>query len=343
MTITSCSPDGKPTSLRALALYSGSLESALAVHLALEAGVAEIFLVYFRSPFFSDDELVGLWVRQDFPGRPFRSVTLKRDFLRWALSSPPLPLPCTFCRHVMLRRAARMLKRLHFDLVVTGEILGKHGLQPEELLAVEKNAGLEGRVLRPLSAQLLPPTWAEQAGLVHRSLLLNLRWSEQAEEEIAVLAQQRGLTGSRRRECLLVDAQFLARFRDSLSWEKPTANTVQLARFPHCYKIQPEAKVVIAATREEQKDLHALFLPTDIRLYLPWPGSPLALVRAQWYKRTPQEREQILRAAAEKLLQVAGLPMDRPWSICYRCEAEEETHHTQLEALAPASTLSTGA
>lgn len=340
MAIASCCPDGKRRPVRAIALYSGSPESSLAVRLAERAGLSDILLIYFRTPFFPGEDEVGLLAKRDLPNYPFRSVTLKRDFLRIALVGNTFPFPCGACRHVLLRRAARLARRLHVEVIVTGEVVGKGGLSTEVLAELDQSLGLSGRVLRPLSAKVLPPTMVEHAGAVDRSPLLGLVWNGAAREELQHVARDLGLAASASpRECLLSDEAFLGRFRQALAWERATANTIQLARFVHCYKIEPEAKVVIAFTKEEQKRLHTLFLPTDVRLYIPTPGSPLALVRAQWTQRAPEERAAILQGAAQKLLEVAGLPTHRPWSICYRCEGEEETQRMVVPCPQPSSLI----
>ena len=43
------------------------------------------------------------------------------------------------------------------------------------MLLIEKEAGLEGKVLRPLSAKLLPESEPERKGLVDRRKLLAIR------------------------------------------------------------------------------------------------------------------------------------------------------------------------
>lgn len=328
--IASCYPAHKKTTSRALALYSGSLASTVAVRLAEEAGVRDPILVYFRSPFFQDEDEVCLRAGRFLPGRPFRSITLKRDFLKLALLENGFPFPCGSCRQVLLRRVARLVRRLHADLVITGEVAGRGGLGPDDLEALDAAVGLGGRVLRPLSARLLAPTQAERAGKVNRKAFLGLM-KHDVGQSLPALAHALGLPPAlKSRQCLLADPEFVARFREGITMEKPTANMIQLCRFLRCYRIEPQAKVVVAVTKEEQNRLQALFLPTDVRLYLALPGSPLALIRAEWLRRTPEERSRIIATAAEVLISAAGLPKDRPWAVCFRCEGEEETQRMNL-------------
>lgn len=101
------------------------------------------------------------------------------------------------------------------------------------------------------------------------------------------------------------------RLRDVGSETPLTENLVQLLRFEHFYPLGREAQVVVARTAEEQTRLQPLFLPSDVRLYVQIPRSPLALVRAPWQESSPDERAWIIVAAAERMAEVAGLPAPR--------------------------------
>ena len=81
----------------ALALYSGSTASTLAVWLAQRAGVTHLRLVYFRSPFFLGEEKVGLHAQALFPDLRFQCITLKRGFLSLGQQSEGLSFPCGVC------------------------------------------------------------------------------------------------------------------------------------------------------------------------------------------------------------------------------------------------------
>ncbi len=300
------------------------------MRLAERAGVTLLRLVYFRSPFFIGEEEVGLRAQQLFGGSRFQCITLKRDFLSLKRRSS-LSFPCEACRGLLLERVGRLARRLHADLVVTGEIVGRGGLGGDELAALDRVAGLSGRVLRPLSAHLLPATRAEGEGRVDREALLGLEEGTDLGEKTAAAAQALGLDPrAYRRECLLADGGFVRRLEEVSSPDGLTENMIQLLRFEHSYRVGTEAQVVVAVTPEEQARLQPLFLPTDIRLYVQVPGSPLALVRALWSERAPDERERIVAAAAERMAEVAGLPRGQAWVVRFRCEWEGETRQMRL-------------
>ncbi len=315
----------------ALALYSGSLASTLAVRLAVRAGVTHLRLVYFRSPFFTGEEEVGLRAQRFFGDCRFQSITLKRDFLALRRRGDGLSFPCGMCRWLLLERVGRLARRLHADLVVTGEVVGRGGVGADELATLDSAARLAGRVLRPLSARLLPPTRAEQERGVNRASFLDLVHDGDLGERMAAAARAAGLDPlTNGRECLLSDEGFVTRFQELGSADDLTENLIQLLRFAHSYRLGPGAQVVVAVRPDEQARLQPLFLPTDVRLYVPVPGSPLALVRASWCERTPEERDGIVAAAAERMAEVAGLPREHAWVARFRCEWEEETRQMRL-------------
>ena len=59
----------------------------------------------------------------------------------------------------------------------TGEVVGQRPMSQHKqtLMLIEKEAGLEGLILRPLSAQFLEPTIPEKEGLIDREKLFGIR------------------------------------------------------------------------------------------------------------------------------------------------------------------------
>jgi len=305
--------------------------STLAVRLAQQAGVTRLRLVYFRSPFFLGEEEVSRRAQRLFPDCRFQSITLKRDFLSLRQVGDGRSFPCGACRWLLLERVGRLARRLHAALVVTGEVVGCGGLGAVELASLDSAVGLAGRVLRPLSARLLPPTRAESEQTVDGAPFLDLKQGDRLLDRMAAAAQALGVDHrANGRECLLSDDGFVNRFREVDASDVLTENLIQLLRFEHAYRVAPGAQVVVAVTPEEQGRLQPLFLPTDIRLYVSVAGSPLALVRANWCERTLEERLGIVASAAERMLAVARLSREQAWAVRFRCEWEGETRQMRL-------------
>lgn len=289
-------------------------------------------IVYFRSPFFPAEEEVGLRARTILLGARFQCITLKRDFLHLGQRESRFSFPCGTCRWLLLVRAKRLAQRLHADLVVTGEVVGQRGLGAADLLSLDQAAGLTGRVLRPLSARLLPATRAEELGL-NRKTFLDLEAGDVLEGKLEAARRELDLPRlPLGQECLLTDEAFVRRLREFDSETDLTENMIQLLRFDHSYRLVEGARVVVAVPPEEQARLQPLFLPTDVRLYVQTPGTPLALVRASWHRHTPEERERIIASAAERMAEVAGLPRLATWVVRFRCEWEGETRQMRISA-----------
>jgi len=76
--------------------------------------------------------------------------------------------PCIDCHLLMLKKAKELMEKMKYDFVATGEVLGERPMSQNKniLKLLEKESGLEGYLLRPLSAKLLEPTIPEKEGLV---------------------------------------------------------------------------------------------------------------------------------------------------------------------------------
>ena len=81
--------------------------------------------------------------------------------------------PCIDCRISLLKKARELMEIEQAILVFTGEVLGQRPMSQHRLTLklIGENAGLEERLLRPLSAKLLNPTLPEKEGTVNREHL----------------------------------------------------------------------------------------------------------------------------------------------------------------------------
>ncbi len=315
--------------MRGLVLYSGSSASVLAARLMQLGSSLDLHLLHLQSPFFQGSEFVKDTVRRLFPTLPFKCHTLKRDFLRMTPTLLGLPFPCGPCRRVLLSKAARAARRLRADVVISADVVGRGGLGPEELCRLDRSVGLEGRVVRPLSARLLPPSLAEERGWIDPSMLLSIDGDTPHGVDNALRQLNLdALPGSGKR-CALQDQAFAQRVEDLLQEGPLTVNNLQLLEFEHYRHFPPDLQVVVACDRPEQGQLQTLFLPHDVRMYLLTPRSPLTLLRADWNGRCTESVAEALGVAAELTLEVAGLS-PRSQTVCFRLECEDETHRLSL-------------
>ncbi len=224
--------------VRAVALLSGGLDSTLAVRLVQDQGI-EVRALHFYTGFCITEHKRRLGLKREDGQHyvnpalkaaaqlrvPLEVVDISEDYYRIVLN-PRFGYgknvnPCIDCRIHMLRKAKEIMERDGYHFVVTGEVLYQRPMSqtPERLKLIEREAGLEGYVLRPLSAKVLPPTVPEIRGWVDREKLLGIR-GRSRKVQIA-LAQRFGLEYEQPAGgcCYLTDENYAERFREAFEVE----------------------------------------------------------------------------------------------------------------------------
>ena len=172
---------------KALVLFSGGLDSRLVIKLLQQQGITPLAL-FFKLPFgggccndwmcsfqFSQIQGVRLEIVDCTKGKNLKEYL---DLIKTPKFGRGNAFnPCIDCHLFMLKRAKSISKKLGCDFIATGEVLGERPMSQHKqaLMLIEKQAGLEGKVLRPLSAQLLDETQAEKQGLVDRNKLFDIQ------------------------------------------------------------------------------------------------------------------------------------------------------------------------
>lgn len=259
---------------KAVALLSGGLDSMLAVKLMVEQGI-DITAVHFTSPFCncsSRNAGCGNQARRaaETFGVPIRVVVKGMDYLRVVRAAPHGygrgMNPCIDCRIYMLRKVSGMMEELGASFVITGEVLGQRPMSQhrQAIDVIDKESGLAGRILRPLSAHHFPPTDPEVAGLVDRARLLSI--SGRSRKVQIALAEQLGVrdypcpAGG----CLLTDPEVAARLRDLFAHVPDYSHRdIVLLTIGRHFRLSPSLRVVCGRTGEENERLLVLASPGD--------------------------------------------------------------------------------
>lgn len=170
---------------KAVALLSGGLDSTLAIKLMLEQGI-DILAVNFVSPFCTcsprnEASCHSATLVAGSLGVKLRVISKEMDYMR-IVENPRFGRgrgmnPCIDCRIYTLRKAGQIMDETGASFVITGEVLGQRPMSQHHaaLETIERESGLKGKLLRPLSAHLLDPTEPELSGLVDRTKLLAIR------------------------------------------------------------------------------------------------------------------------------------------------------------------------
>ncbi len=157
---------------RAIALLSGGLDSMLAIAILKDQGV-EIEAVNFQTMFGCCKEDARR-AAYDL-GVKFTLLKVGDDYLK-TIQSPKYGYgrgmnACVDCRIYMFFAAKKYMEAAGASFMITGEVLNQRPMSQKEsdMRIIERDTGLEGKILRPLSAKLLPETEPERLGIVDRA------------------------------------------------------------------------------------------------------------------------------------------------------------------------------
>jgi len=247
---------------KALATLSGGLDSMLAVKLTLDQGI-DVEAVSFATPFCLCNhcsankftKTMNLKLHRIFLGQEYLDIVV----------SPPHGYgsqmnPCIDCRILMFKKAKELAGELGADFIVTGEVLDERPFSQRKsaMLHIEKDADLEGRILRPLSAKLLPESEPEREGSVDRDRLFAIRGRRRLPQ--IELAAELGIrdypcpAGG----CLLTDPRFAARLKEHLEHERRlTLADVALLKLGRHFRLD-NVKIIVGRNKYENKALLAM-------------------------------------------------------------------------------------
>ncbi len=299
--------------VKAVGLLSGGLDSTLAARVLLEQGI-HVTLLHFRTGFSYVERNRAVGRNPVGPSDARRAaLMLGVELEEIDISDEYLPLvlnprygygsgmnPCLDCRIFLLRKAKAWMEDRGYDFVFTGEVVGqrpKSQMRPS-LNLVERESGLQGYLLRPLSAKLLEPTVPEQRGWVDREKLYGI--SGRGRKVQMALAERFGIVEYPQPSggyCYLIDQTYSRRLRDFLAREGGEALThgqVQLLAVGRHLRLPSGCKVVVGRHERENEYLAALDVEGTLLTTVDHPG-PVTLVSG---KPTGDEIELAARVTA---------------------------------------------
>jgi len=188
---------------KALLLYSKGLDSILAKRILEEQNI-KVDVINFGTCFFNGE------------------VDITEDHLK-IVKNPKYGRgvgmnPCRDCHLLMLKKAGEVMKEKGYDFITTGEVVSQRPFSQskDQLLFLEKQVNLEGLILRPLSAKLLPETIPEKKGLVDRNKLYDI--SGKSRKRQLELAKEFGITDIPMPAggCILTDKEYSKKLKQLL-------------------------------------------------------------------------------------------------------------------------------
>jgi len=287
--------------LKAIALFSGGLDSALAIKLIQDQGI-EVEGVYIDIGFETNKNKAGeLKKLADELGIKLTVLDTKEQYIKEILFNPVYGYgknmnPCIDCHANMIRIAKEYMKNTDAKFIISGEVVGQRPMSQRlpALNAVNKLANAEGLVLRPLSAKLLPPTIPEQNGWVNRDRLLGISGRDRKVQ--LDLARKYGLENfeSPAGGCLLTDINFSKRLKDYTKKLKLTPYEIDVLKVGRHFNVNGY-KIIISRKAEENIPLKEYSGDVFEKMYPKGFPGPVGLVE----KDAPKD---ILQKASDMLV-----------------------------------------
>lgn len=267
--------------IKAIALFSGGLDSILAVELIRRQNI-DVSCVTFVTPFFTAQKAREC-IRQISLPLLVEDITVEHLKI---LKSPRYGYgknmnPCIDCHTLMLHRAGRIMEETGSNFIITGEVLGQRPMSQnkQSLYIVSKNSGYSDYILRPLSAKLLPPIKAERENLIDRSQLLSIQGRGRKEQ--MKLAANFGLTNSPPPAggCLLTDPMFSRRLRDLFLYHGDrNIRDIELLKYGRHFRFSEDLKVIVGRNNADNESLNKIATTSDLVLTMTSFPGPLVLV-----------------------------------------------------------------
>jgi tRNA-specific 2-thiouridylase len=248
---------------KAVALVSGGIDSILSIRLLQDQGI-EIHGLNLKGTFncCKDDAartaaLLGIPITILTEGPEYLQL-IERPRYGWGHGVNP----CTDCRIYMFDLARKFMEQVGASFVVSGEVLGQrpNSQRRDCFVSIERDSGLQGLILRPLSAQLLAPTKPETAGIVDRGRLLAI--SGRSRKPQMELAARYGIdeiptpsTG-----CMLTEDAIANRIKDHLSrGERLDPWIAESMKFGRHFRITEDTKAIVGRNEIENLRLRELY------------------------------------------------------------------------------------
>ena len=256
--------------MKALALFSGGLDSMLSIKLISDQNI-EVVALYMDTGFGVDEEKYEILRRRAaLAGASLKVVDMRNEYLRDVLFNPKYGYgkqfnPCIDCHGYMFKTALNMLKSENANFIITGEVLGQRPMSQrrDALFQVKRLADDEDDlVLRPMCAKLLPPTKPEREGWVDREKLLDISGRDRKPQ--LALAKEIGFEdfATPGGGCLLTIESFAVKIKDYLNFDKEMRDIdVTWLKLGRHLRLPDGAKMIIG--RDESDNNALLAHPND--------------------------------------------------------------------------------
>lgn len=248
--------------MKAIALFSGGLDSTLAMKLIIDQGIEVIALNINMGFGSTDDRLEHMQNMCNQVGAELKIVDIQSEYLQEVLFNPKHGYgknfnPCIDCHAKMFSVAKSIMEEEGASFLISGEVMGQRPMSQnkDSLQTVLNESNCDGILLRPMSALRLEPTIAEQNGWVDRDRLEGI--TGRSRERQLEMVKEIGLDNfeSPGGGCLLTDENFAKKMFDFIKYDKFEVRDIPLMKFGRHFRLSDSAKLVIGRNKEENEHL----------------------------------------------------------------------------------------
>jgi len=293
----------KKRAVRALVLFSGGLDSILAVKILERQGI-DVTALTFVSYFFGAEQAkksakeneISLIIKDVSKGH-FGIV--KNPYFGYGTGMNP----CVDCHLFMLEEGKKIARKEKFDFIATGEVLGQRPMSQNRgaLALIEKKAGLEGKILRPLSAKVLPETEIEKAGMIDREKLLGI--SGRSRKGQMELAKKYGIKNypTPAGGCILTDQEYSRKLRELLEKIKIIKpSDFELLRIGRHFWVG-NTKIILGRNHEENLQIKKIAEKDDAIVEPKSFSGPTAILRGRIIRKNIEFAEKKILQYSKKI------------------------------------------
>jgi len=309
---------------KAIALLSGGLDSILATRLMLDQNIeveAVNFMTVFCNCTSKGKTCLASKAAADNLGIKLKVFEVSEEYFK-VIKNPKYGYgsninPCLDCRIFMFKKAGEYMKASGASFIFTGEVLGERPMSQrrDAMRIIERDSGLEGLIVRPLSAGLMEPSTPEEHGIIDREKLLSI--SGRSRKPQMELAKKLGINDypCPAGGCLLTDPGFSKRMKDLMKVKSDfTVKDVQFLKTGRHFRITPTAKLVVGRNEQENDRLSSLARENDLRFYPDEIKGPIGIGQGQFLEEDLCQASRIVArysdAGSNQLVKVSCRPVN---------------------------------
>ncbi len=176
----------------------------------------------------------------------------------------------------MFKKAKKLMEEKGASFIITGEVVAQRPMSQykQTIFLIEKKSALDGLIVRPLTAKILPETIPELKGWINRSKLFDINGRSRKRQ--IQLANELGISEFSQPAggcCFLTEKAFAKRFKDLIDFvgkDNITTETLNLLKVGRHFRISEKLKIIVGRNEPENMYLECFsnkmmkFRPVDV-------------------------------------------------------------------------------